>query len=464
MDVLVWLLGTATMIGCLGFWANLGKKQSKKSISVTFLNFFILFTVTLFLQGCSEADNSVTKTLSPTAMSVSEERETEEPMDIPGLTLEPKDEVVSVPTNTSEPTVTQQPTIIPRPTNTPNPELIVEPEKSTFSVTYLDVGQGDATLVECDGHYMLIDGGTSAYSSKLYSCLKNKGIAELDIVVASHAHSDHVGGLSGALNYAKANLVLCPVTEYDTKEFKAFKKYAEKNGSGIIVPNVGDTYQLGSAGIVVNAVNTGVDNDSSIVLTIDFQGNQFVFTGDAKYDTEIAALKTIKGPVAVLKVSHHGSDTSTTYQFLREVTPIYAVISCGSGNEYGHPTETVLSRLNDAEAVVFRTDLQGDIIFGYDGEEWYVGTEKEVDYADILTPGYYTLVPDDTNNADDSIDRSNMSSFGSDYIGNANSKVFHYPTCKSVKRMKESNKVYYENVTRDDMISKGYKSCGNCNP
>jgi len=366
----------------------------------------------------------------------------------------------AIPTSTPKSTNTPIPTVVP--TNTPVPEPEVSLEDSWFSVIYFNVGQGDAALVECDGHYMLIDGGTSAYSSTLYSYLKEREIDKLDIVVASHAHNDHVGGLAGALNYATADLILCPVTEYDTDEFRAFKKYAEKNGSGITVPEVGDTYKLSNATVTINGVNAGADNDTSIVMTIEYRGEKFIFTGDAEYAAEVAAAKNIEGPVMALKVSHHGSDTSSTYQFLREVAPLYAVISCGYGNEYGHPTETVLSRLNDADAEILRTDLQGEIYFEYTEGEWYYGYEKEVEYALILTPGSSFVA--DTSDTGTDVDRNNISTSGTDYIGNANSMVFHYPGCSSVKRMKESNKRYYENVTREDMINKGYKPCGNCNP
>lgn len=375
-------------------------------------------------------------------------------------TPSPKPTTTPVPTNTPKP----EPTNTPVPTNTPTPT--VKPEDSSicksFSVTYLDVGQGDAAVVECNGHYMLIDGGDKGYSDLMYSYLKSNGIKTLDIVVATHAHSDHVGGLAGALNYAKTNLVLCPVTENDTKAFNDFKKYAEKNGPGITIPKIGDKYKLGSAEIEILGLNAGTENDSSIILTVTLGDNCFLFTGDAERDGELAVLDKLDLPeTVILKVGHHGSDTSSTYQFLREVMPTYAIISCGTGNSYGHPTDATLSKLRDADSIVYRTDLNGDIVFGYDGTQWYVGYEKEASYEEIMTPADgLTNIPEQPEEPEP----DSSSTAGRNYIGNKNSKVFHYTDCSSVKRMNESNKVYFNNVTRDEVISKGYKPCGNCNP
>ena len=241
---------------------------------------------------------------------------------------------------------------------------------SIFSVKFFDVGQADAALVECDGHYMLVDGGNKSDSSFMYAVLKEAGIDHLDIVVGSHAHEDHIGGLAGALNYATADRTLCPVTSYDSEAFRDFSKYAEQNGGGITVPKVGDVYALGSAVVTILGVNGGVEeNDTSILLKVQYGDTSFLFTGDAERGAEQAVLDSGADLSAtVLKVGHHGSANSTTYPFLREVMPEYAVISVGEDNHYGHPTDAVLSKLRDADVEVYRTDLDGDILFFSDGK------------------------------------------------------------------------------------------------
>ncbi len=271
----------------------------------------------------------------------------------------------------------------------PSPESENLPDGSSFSVHFIDVGQADAALVECDGHYMLIDGGNRGDSDVIYTVLKKAGAEKLDIVVGTHAHEDHIGGLPGAFSYAEAELSLCPVTEYDSGVFETFKEYAEEKGGGLTVPEVGDEYDLGSAEVEILGLNAGEDtNNSSIVLMIRYGETSFLFTGDAEREAEQAVLDSgAELKADVLKVGHHGSDTSTSYPFLREVMPEYAVISVGEGNSYEHPEENTLSRLRDAEAEILRTDLNGDIIISSDGKELTVTTDKSATEEQLLTPG-----------------------------------------------------------------------------
>lgn len=370
------------------------------------------------------------------------------------------------PTVTGAPTSENTVTVVPSSTVTPPPASMspTPTDPSTFSLTHLDVGQGDAAILMCDGHYMLIDGGDTGCSNQMYSYLKRNEISYLDIVVASHAHADHVGGLSGALNYAKAGLVLCPVTEYDTDAFRDFAKFAKKNGPGITVPEKLDTYSLGSATVTILGLNAGDGNNSSIILSVTYQDRVFLFTGDAEREAEQAVLAEYPELLEAygLKVGHHGSADATTYPFLREIMPEIAVISCGAGNPYGHPTDNTLSRLRDAEVTVYRTDLHGDITIGFDGSEWTVTTQKSASEEDIFAPGEeFNFAPDAGENvtsSDDSI------TTGMDYIANKNTRKFHYPGCSSVKKMSEKNKEFFYDVTRDSMIEQGYDPCENCDP
>lgn len=336
------------------------------------------------------------------------------------------------------------------------------PEDSTFSIHYIDVGQGDAALVECDGHYMLIDGGYPENSSKIYTILKNLEVEKLDIIVASHPHEDHLGGLAGALNYTTADLVLCPVTAYDSEPFNDFKKYADT----ITVPEVNDTYKLGSATIDILGVNsTSEANNSSIVLMIAYGETKFLFTGDAEREAE----QTILGTGAdlscdVLKVGHHGSDSSTSYVWLDAILPKYAVISVGKHNSYGHPTDAVLSRLRDAEVKTYRTDLNGDVYATSDGKTVTLTSMKEATDDEIFTAGQ---IPTEPPTAPPTEAPTNppvqQQPAGTNYVLNTSSEKFHYPSCGSAKKIAAHNRSEYTG-TRDELIAMGYSPCGNCHP
>ena len=255
-------------------------------------------------------------------------------------------------------------------------------QKDLLTVTFLDVGQGDAAVLQCGGQSMMIDGGKAKASSYIYSWLKKNQISHLDVMVATHTDADHIGGLSGALNYAKVGTAYCPVTSGTTKTFQSFVKYLKKQGKSITVPKAGDEFSLGSAQVrILGPTDPQAEgNNSSIVLKVTFGDTSFLFTGDAEREEEQELLESgYDLESTVLKVGHHGSDTSTSYLFLRTVNPQYAVISVGADNTYGHPTEAVLSRLRDADVKTYRTDLQGTITAVSDGKKVTFQTEKNAE-------------------------------------------------------------------------------------
>lgn len=254
------------------------------------------------------------------------------------------------------------------------------PAGSSFVIHFIDVGQADAALVLCDGMSMLIDGGNADDSNLIYNYLRKQGITHLNYIVSTHAHEDHVGGLSGALTAATVGKVYSPVTSFSTKAFKNFVKKVEAQGKKLTVPTPGETFSLGSATVtILGPVKSDYEdvNDTSIVLRIVFGETSFLFTGDMEREAENDLI--LSGAVlqsTVLKVGHHGSRSSTSYVFLRQVAPKYAVIPVGKDNSYGHPTEEVLSRLRDAEVEVLRTDMQGDILCVSDGKKVTFTTAK----------------------------------------------------------------------------------------
>lgn len=244
---------------------------------------------------------------------------------------------------------------------------------SQLQILFIDVGQADSALLTCDGSTMLIDGGNVGDGQKIYSILTERKIETLDYVVCTHAHEDHVGGLASALTAATANTVFSPVTDYDSKAFKNFAERVET----ITVPKVGDSFMFGSALVEILACDPDASetNNTSIVLKVTYGETSFLFTGDAEHSVEDTILDSGYDPSAnVLKVGHHGSSSSTSYRFLNEVMPQYAIISVGEDNSYGHPEDEVLSRLRDADVTVYRTDLDGDILCTSDGKQVTIST------------------------------------------------------------------------------------------
>ena len=314
-------------------------------------------------------------------------------------------------------------------------------EKGSFSVHYIDVGQADCALIECDGKYMLIDGGNAEDSSLVVSYLQKQGVEELEAVVCSHAHEDHVGGLPGVLAVFPTKAVYAPTKTYSSKVFDKFLYYTDQQGLDVTIPAPGDQFTLGDALVMIlGPVKSYADpNNTSIVMMIDFHGKRFLFTGDMETEAENDMLdywgEYFTWSSDVLKVGHHGSDTSTSYRFLRAVMPTYGIISVGEGNSYGHPNETPLSRLEDAEVTVLRTDKLGSIIVTTDGKNITLSWEQASQQPD--TP------PSDGPQQ---------------FIGNKNSKTLHLPSCSSLP--KEENRVIFDDY--DTAIAQGYKPCSRC--
>ena len=250
----------------------------------------------------------------------------------------------------------------------------------TMVVHFLDVGQGDAAIIQCGGQTLLIDGGDRDSNQFLYSYMKDLGLEYLDFVIATHPHDDHVKGLATALVLCDVGTIYSPVTEYDGDGFHDLTDKITDRGLDITVPHRGDTFNVGSATVtfLTEPQESWDMNDRSLMVKIVFGNTSFIFTGDAAWEAEQDALASgIDLHADVLKLGHHGSMTSSSQAFLDAVRPTYAIISVGAGNKYGHPSEETLLRLTHLYASVFRTDKHGTIVCTSDGESLgFVMTKK----------------------------------------------------------------------------------------
>lgn len=247
----------------------------------------------------------------------------------------------------------------------------------TLEVYFFDVGQGDSELIRLPGgENILIDAGTSSTEDELVGELRSLGAETLDLVVATHPHADHIGGMAAVIDAFDVRQVVMPrISESDTPTTKTYENLLQSiadKGLTIMPAEPGDEL-LSSGGAVLtvlapNGEDYGDLNNYSVVLRLTYGEDSFLFTGDAEEASEEEML-SLDWPLTatVLKCGHHGSETSTSPAFLDAVSPQYAVISCGVDNDYGHPDAVTLEKLEAAGVEVFRTDRQGTILASTDG-------------------------------------------------------------------------------------------------
>lgn len=258
-----------------------------------------------------------------------------------------------------------------------------EAEDKDLTVYFLDVGQNDCTLIKTGHGNILIDCAGSIEGGTVVKFLLSHNVESLEYLVITHPHSDHYGGASELLDFIEVKNVLMPqIPEELYSKDKSFVYLIGKlNKSEIpfVAARAGDTFEFGSVLMsVVCADTSGTDlNNMSAVLRLDYGDTSFLFMGDTDESIEnklIGLQADIK--CDVLKVGHHGSSESSCDAFLKAAAPYVAVISCGYGNDYGHPGEDVLYRLKNNGISYLRTDINGNIVFGSDGERIYCYFEK----------------------------------------------------------------------------------------
>lgn len=248
---------------------------------------------------------------------------------------------------------------------------IVEGELQMHTI---DVGQGDSILL-CEGeNTMLVDSGTKANGKKVVEYLNALGINKIDVLVATHPHDDHMGGMAEIIkNFEIGTLYALDHSEDNitTIWYQEFLDAVINKNVNWVFPKVGDQIKLGQIIAEVIAPQEKDEtnlNNNSIVLRVSFGNTDILLTGDTEKEAEQALVKqNIDLKSEVLKVAHHGSDSSSTKTFLEKVKPQYAIISAKKGNTYGHPKQRVMDLLQDLSTKVYRTDEQGTIIMKTDG-------------------------------------------------------------------------------------------------
>lgn len=383
-----------------------------------------------------------------------------------------------------------------------------------MEVHFMDVGQGDATLVTCGGHAMLIDTGDDTKGTAIQNYLQKQKITKLDYLVLTHPDADHIGGAPVIITKFDIGNVFVSNFEKDNKTYQKLIQSLDDKRIKALTPKVSAKYTLGTASITILAPGDTYDNpnDASIALLLKNGNRSFLFTGDAGENAEKDILKTdIDVSADVYKVGHHGSKYSTSKDFFEAVDPFYAVISCGEGNSYGHPHAETLNTLRTNGVLVYRTDEAGTIVASTDGksisfnvpasDSWKAGeptgsadssaktaakpaapsaqaktttpaapaqSETPADAEQTATPAASEPAPPaaqpQQENAPAVEEKPQESAppvtNGLTYVLNTKTKKFHRPTCNSLPTTNRQD----SSDSRDSIISQGYVPCKRCNP
>lgn len=334
-----------------------------------------------------------------------------------------------------------------------------------MTVTFLDVGQGNATLVENNGKYMLIDGGDRDYSSFVVSYLKNEGVEELEYVISSHYDADHLNGVVGVLHAFPCKTVLAADYVTDTRVYDSFCEVVAEQDTTLVYPSVGDVYEFGDADFTIvcpDEYDYADVNDNSVGIRLVYGENSFLICGDAGEKSEAAMLESgVLLNSDVYLASHHGSDGSSSREFLEAVMPESVVFSVGAGNSYGHPAERVLESVAEIGAKIYRTDMQGTIRVVSDGQTLSWNVEPVCDSLNEECMENDAEYASEAAN-DVSVNTDETAAQGT-YIMNMNTKKFHLPSCSSVEDIKSENRAEFHG-TREELLEAGYEPCKRCNP
>lgn len=320
-------------------------------------------------------------------------------------------------------------------------------EAAEMQVHFIDVEQGDATLITCDGEAMLIDTGDNTKGTKIQAYMSKQGIRKLKYLILTHPDADHIGAADVIITKFDIDQVFMSDYTKDNQSYREVIQALDDRNYKWSVPKVGNTYTLGSAFFTIIAPNKEYSdpNNSSIGLIVENGKSRFLFTGDAQEEAEKDILANgISIECDVYKAGHHGSNTSNTKEFLEAANPDFVVISCAEGNSYGHPHAEPMNHFRSMGMKVFRTDEQGVIVAVSDG-----------------THITWNCVPSESWSAGERTEASKELMQDEYVIGNKNTKVFHKPICSHLP--KEKNQIIFYN--REEALEAGYDNpCDYCHP
>ncbi len=392
----------------------------------------LLVVLALTVSGCGSGTRPTPSKAAPQGPSVKE----------PAPPNQPQPSQPS-PAQSSGQTATPQPT---------NPSTVT----GNLKVHFIDVGQGDSILLQLPGaKTMLTDAGEASQASTIVSYLKAQGVKTIDYLIATHPHADHIGGMVAVLDAFPVKDVFMPRTGHTTTTYENLLLKLKEKGLTVTEAKAGvsvfEASNLSAAFIAPHGSRYDDINDWSAVLRLRYGDIIFLLTGDSgeKSEGEMLLSSVVSPKADVLKVGHHGSNSSTTGQFLQIVAPKYAVISCGAGNSYGHPHKDTLARLAALKVEVYRTDLHGTVVFITDGKNIEVKTGKSGQASTsksapaVVAPAPMPPPPSEQKTVTVYVTKSG--------------KKYHQDSCRYLGESKMP-------ISLEDAKSRGYGPCSVCKP
>jgi len=343
-------------------------------------------------------------------------------------------------------------------TETVQPDETLSAQKidGKLEAHYLDVGQGDSIYISLPNEQtILIDAGDNGYGNQIVDYIKSLGVSRIDYLIATHPHADHIGGMDTVINNLEIGDIFMPDITSTTKTFERLITAIENKDLSITIAEAGMTlFDLDNlkAVFVAPISATSDANNMSAVLHISYRNTTFLFTGDVEKESEKEMLNSpyhIKADI--LKVAHHGSNTSSTTEFVKEVAPKFAIISCGKGNQYGHPHSKTLATLTEAGVQIYRTDEVGTIIATSDGKS--ITLDKNATKIMPNAPPQETEAPVITPKPQ-TPSAQNIEVFV--FITKTGER-YHLGHCSSLSKIKIP-------ISLEDAKKSGYTACKRCQP
>lgn len=357
---------------------------------------------------------------------------------------------------------------------------------ANLKVHFIDVGQGDSIFIELPNNQtMLIDAGESASGKKVVNYIRRLGYSTIDFVIATHPHSDHIGGMTNVINSLNIGKFYMPNKEHTTKIFENMLDALIENNVDVEMAKTGiDIINMSGlhARFLSPTSNHGSNlNNWSAVVKLDFGQNSFLFMGDAESPVE-KKLSNVKADV--LKVGHHGSSSSSSLTFLKKVAPKYSIISVGAKNSYGHPTEKTINNLSSIDCKIFRTDLSGTIIATSNGSDISINKEPNSGLIDtVITKKADNKVASNTTKKTATSTKAEQSTIAeTKETTSTTSAPTAAKTTTPTKKIdgdvvyitKTGKKYHRENcghlskskikISKSDAIAQGFEPCKNCKP